>query len=81
MKRLTAQDIERKLQRAIAAHPGCRGARFLVTVHRVEGDEAAGAWTAEFTAIGEPPNRETCEAAVASITALALNTYRLALDS
>jgi hypothetical protein len=78
----TAQQIEQYLLDAIAAHPGCAGARITVTVQRrPDGDSGPGTWSAEIKAARQPSDRDACELAILGILLEAEQSFSLVLDS
>ena len=81
-KRLTASQIEARLERDIARHPACRGFRIDVRVRRLEhGLGPRDGWEADFHANGGPYGHAACRDALLEILDSARGDYALSLDS
>lgn len=79
---LTATQIQSRLERAVAHHPDCAGFRIEVTVRRLEDKlRFAGAWSADFHALGTMRGRDACKTALHGILSRAQEDYALRLDS
>jgi hypothetical protein len=82
IERLTSPQIEARLERMIARHPGCRGFHVEVQVRRlVQGLGPHDRWEADFHATGDIDGRVACELALMEILTLACEEYALSLDS
>lgn len=82
IERLTSSQVEARLQRVIAHHPGCRGFQVAVRVRRLEQERGPhDLWEAEFHATGEADGRNACKHALLEILERAREDYALSLDS
>lgn len=81
-KRLTSSQIQSRLERVIAHHPGCRDFQVQVSVRRIEQERGPhDRWMAEFHATGEGGGRAVCADALTEILLSACEDYALSLDS
>ncbi len=79
----TGAEIKAHLGEAIDVHVSCLGARFAITIRRVENRRrrASGAWYAEVRTSGKAADTEACEEAVSDIIARAQEEFELAAES
>jgi hypothetical protein len=78
----TGAEIKAHLEEAMRANAPCLGARFAITIRRVEDKRrrATGAWYADVRISGKPEDAEACEEAVSDVIASAQDDFELAAE-
>ncbi len=79
----TGAEIKAHLEAAIRVNAPCLGARFAITIRRVEDRRrrASGAWYADVRASGKAEDTEACEEAVSDVIAKAQDDFELAIEN
>ena len=76
----TGAEIKAHLEEAIRVNAPCFGARFAITIRRVEDRRrrASGAWYADVRTSGKAEDSEACDEAVSDVIARAQEEFELA---
>jgi hypothetical protein len=76
----TGAEIKAHLEATILANAPCLGARFAITIRRVEDRRrrASGAWYADVRVSGKAEDTEACDEAVSDVIARAQEDFELA---
>lgn len=79
----TSAEIKAHLEAAFRTHAPCLGARFAITIRRVEDKRrrASGTWYADVRTSGNAKDAEACEEAVSDVIASAQEDFELAAES
>jgi len=79
----TGAEIKAHFEAALGVNAPCLGARFAITIRRVENKRrrSSGAWYADVRASGKAEDAEACEEAVSDVIARAQEEFELAAES
>jgi hypothetical protein len=78
----TGAEIKAHLEAAFRAHAPCLGARFAITIRRVEDKRrrASGVWYADVRTSGKAEDTEACQEAVSDVIARAQEEFELTTE-
>ena len=78
----TGAEIKAHLEEAISVNAPCLGARFAITIRRVEDRRrrSSGAWYADVRTTGKAEDSEACDEAVSDVIAKAQEDFELATE-